>query len=169
MCRTPWLVTRRRTCPICKGDVVRSLSRSYRNRHSSLPHTQSPTSPTSNRRFLDGASREEYLQAQAAESRNDAPSSSRPVDINQPLADQYRDADDVEANWADDPLDSESSNGEEGRRSDLHQDFLALSSGVRDLSQSVRTVIWRGVGAVRDAVTGQRRPSQADIEVDRDR
>jgi hypothetical protein len=26
-CITPWLVTRRRTCPICKGDVVRSLQR----------------------------------------------------------------------------------------------------------------------------------------------
>jgi len=27
-CITPWLVNRRRTCPICKGDVVRSMQRS---------------------------------------------------------------------------------------------------------------------------------------------
>ncbi|KAL2812429.1 hypothetical protein BJX63DRAFT_248164 [Aspergillus granulosus] len=35
-CITPWLTTRRRTCPICKGDVVRSMSQGH---HSEAPET----------------------------------------------------------------------------------------------------------------------------------
>ncbi|KAI5300611.1 hypothetical protein KEM56_002328 [Ascosphaera pollenicola] len=42
-CITPWLTRRRRTCPICKGDVVRSLTERNRlDRHSSEESFVSP-------------------------------------------------------------------------------------------------------------------------------
>ncbi|KAJ5989325.1 hypothetical protein N7481_004535 [Penicillium waksmanii] len=47
-CITPWLTTRRRTCPICKGDVVRSLAHSSgddsreQNEESTEGHIQTP-------------------------------------------------------------------------------------------------------------------------------
>ncbi|KNG44709.1 pa and ring finger domain-containing protein [Stemphylium lycopersici] len=67
-CITPWLVTRRRTCPICKGDVVRSLSWRHDRLQSASP-TRSPRIPTG----------DEDVQTQAAETRNTSPSASRPV------------------------------------------------------------------------------------------
>ncbi|MCJ1381444.1 hypothetical protein MMC17_004554 [Xylographa soralifera] len=70
---TPWLTTRRRTCPICKGDVVRSLAAS------STPSTPSPTT-TSHPHYHDpAASDPDDIQAQAAETANESPSSAIPI------------------------------------------------------------------------------------------
>ncbi|KAJ4992657.1 hypothetical protein SVAN01_01703 [Stagonosporopsis vannaccii] len=152
-CITPWLVTRRRTCPICKGDVVRSLSQAYLDRTNTSPPVP---------RLADDEAIVDPLQIQAAETRNDSPSASRPLLATASVSSSYHtEADsDMEANWA--------SEERQPNAQDIPGSRAAeLSSSVRDLSSTVSTVIWRGFDAVRTTAGLQRRSLPEDVDRDR--
>ncbi|EXJ86587.1 hypothetical protein A1O3_03540 [Capronia epimyces CBS 606.96] len=64
-CITPWLVNRRRTCPICKGDVVRSLAHANLARFDDAP--------------MEGEQTSDDVQDRVAQTSNEEPSAAIPI------------------------------------------------------------------------------------------
>lgn len=110
---TPWLVRRRRTCPICKGDVVRSMAHGF-----------------SNDRRQEGENRSDDVQARAAETVNESPSAAIPIPR---LADE--DEEDIEQGTDSSvPLNGSSNIARSGWRSLASLSISALSGD---------TAVWR--------------------------
>lgn len=132
---------------------MRSLSQAYQE-HSSSP----PPAP----RLADDDHIVDPLQIQAAETRNESPSASRPLSRSASIPSIYRaeSEDDVEANWSGEERQPNARDIPGSRASEL-------STSVRDLSSTVSTVIWRGFDAVRLTTGLQRRPPPEDVDRDR--
>ncbi|KIV80011.1 hypothetical protein PV11_07546 [Exophiala sideris] len=124
-CITPWLVTRRRTCPICKGDVVRSLARGEDE-------------------TLENEQTSDDVQDRVAQTANEEPSAAIPIPTTQ---DSRRVDEDVERGQAvDAPLLGEGEGDGEGRNIQRQQEGERVSVW-RNISASVSRLsgdtLWR--------------------------
>jgi Ring finger domain len=124
-CITPWLVNRRRTCPICKGDVVRSLAR--------------PGQSQGCDQRGEGEETSDDVQARAAQTVNDEPSAAIPIPQR---ADDENDEDDEDVERGqdiDDPL-----LGQNPERQSAWRNVIA-----RSLSRLSGDTLWRQTPADR--------------------
>ena len=90
LCSTPWLVTRRRTCPICKGDVVRSINNGL----------------SQGNQREEGEQTADDIQNRAAQTVNESPTASIPIPPRLDLDDDESDierADDASTRLLDEP------------------------------------------------------------------
>lgn len=129
-CITPWLVTRRRTCPICKGDVVRSMAR---NGHSS--RSEDDHDSTEDEQMGDD------FQNQVAQATNDEPSAAIPIPIRNDEETLNQDVERVAADDQDALLEIRA------RQSELAMEQQSQSLWGRMLSSSMRGLsgdtLWR--------------------------
>jgi hypothetical protein len=187
--RTPWLTTRRRTCPICKGDVVRSFAAANSHLGSSSSSSSASSSPSRRSFHLAHATTNSdftpphhdlgfghdpgttditssTIQDVAALRRNDDPSAALPVP-------QELDEDDIYRSGGD----SDVERGERGRRGDgtAAGPVLAFGSPTAALSQVLQGVWERinlGASEVAARIGGRetrlgRRPRRGSVDRDR--
>lgn len=128
--RTPWLTTRRRTCPICKGDVVRSMAQSSNQAYT-------PLSPSSSL---------EDVQDTAVGTRNDEPTAAIPIEEGRDFEEEYRDYPDLEQGDDDDELRDESA--DEPLMSSGSRRRAERTGRWRDLTNRFSLSAWSGETAV---------------------
>ena len=134
-CITPWLVTRRRTCPICKGDVVRSMAR---QRSADANEDENEEATETEAGLRQGEETSDDVQNRVAGTVNEEPTSAIPIPTS--LA---RNDDDIERGQ---DLDVPLLEGNESIESSSSSSSLVTARDVpRPRRDGERQSLWRNV------------------------